>query len=250
MHSVLILGAGGFIGSNIVSHFKDTFKIITLKIDDEFNVLYKAISDSDIIIHASGVSKSDEETDFFKINLESSTRLAMMLSEHQKKKIIYFSSIHFHRNDIYGFSKRYNEYLFSNGLLIENNYCLCLRTPGVFGPGSKPNYVSVVSTFCYNLVNKISSNIIDPDKIIELIFVGDILRIVESSILMPFTSGFTVLEPKSVQISVGELYSLIHKISIGENIDLKHYCNNEFIKQIILTFKYYKNNAKSKCVIG
>ena len=125
-----------------------------------------------------------------------------------------------------------------------------MRTPGVFGPGSRPNYVSVVSTFCYNLVNNISSNIIDPDKIIDLIFVGDILGIIESSILMPFTSGFKVVEPKSVQISVGELYSLIHKLSIGKNIDLTHYSNDEFIKQIILTFKYYKNNAKPKCVIG
>jgi UDP-2-acetamido-2,6-beta-L-arabino-hexul-4-ose reductase len=250
MQSVLILGAGGFIGSNIASHFKDTFEIITLKIDEEFNVLYKAIRDSDIIIHASGVSKSDDEKDFFKINIEFSTRLTLMLSEHQNKKIIYFSSIHFHRNDIYGFSKRYNEYLFSNSLLIENNYCLCLRTPGVFGPGSRPNYVSVVSTFCYNLVNNISSNIIEPDKIIELIFVGDILGIIESSILMPFTSGFKVVEPKSVQISVGELYSLIHKISIDKNIDSTDYGSNEFIKQIILTFKYYKNNAKPKCVIG
>jgi UDP-2-acetamido-2,6-beta-L-arabino-hexul-4-ose reductase len=245
-NSILIFGASGFIGSNIASFFENKYSIIRLKIDANFELLKNSIACADIIIHAAGVSRSENESDFFKVNIEFSNRLFLLLSEHKNKRIIYFSSVHYNSDSIYGFSKRYNEYLLRNDILNKHNECICVRTPGVFGPGSRPNYVSVVSTFCYNLANNVASKIIDYDKVIDLIFVGDILRMIESSILKPYSNGFKVIEPKSVQISVGELYSLIHKISIDKNIDLTE---DGFIKQIILTFKYYKNNAESKCII-
>ena len=119
--TILILGSGGFIGSNIFSFFERDFIIKTFKIGEDFSILKDNVSESDIIIHSAGVSKSDEESDFFKVNIEFSSQLSLLLTELKDKIIIYFSSIHFIRQDLYGFSKRYNEYLFSRSALIEKN---------------------------------------------------------------------------------------------------------------------------------
>lgn len=238
--TILIFGAGGFIGSNLVSFFEKEYEIIVLKLDADVEILEKSISDADIVLHAAGVTRSDKEQDFFKVNIEFSTQLKLLLAKRNNKKIIYFSSIHYYCEDIYGFSKRYNEYLFGDRLLNQNNFCACIRTPGVFGPGSKPNNVSVVSTFCYNLANNFSSNIVDPEKKLQLIFIDDILKIIQSLILEPMKHGFAIIEPKSVNIGVGELYTLIKAISLGENIENRDFVYSEFINQLILTYKYYQ----------
>ena len=54
------------------------------------------------------------------------------------------------------------------------NKVYILRLPGVFGIGCKPNYNSVVATFCYNTANKINLKIINPEKEIDLLFVDDL----------------------------------------------------------------------------
>lgn len=241
--TILIFGGTGFIGSNIIQFFGEYYEIISLKIDAIDDVLEKCIKNSDIIIHAAGVSRSDCENDFFKVNIEFSSRLCWLLSKQHNKKILYFSSIHFNRNDIYGFSKRYNEFLFSNRILNENNSISCIRTPGVFGPGSKPNYVSVVSTFCYNFANNLPSIINDPEKNIELIFIGDMLKVIESILLNTKNLGFTLIETPAVGISVGELYSIIEKISLNRSIQLAENHDTDFINQIMLTYKYYQRNG-------
>jgi len=238
--TILIFGAGGFIGSNLVSFFEKEYEIIPLKIDVDFGILENSIFNADIIFHAAGVSRSENEQDFFRVNIEFSTRLSLLLAEQKNKKIIYFSSIHYYREDIYGFSKRYNEYLYSNRSLNQNNFCACIRTPGVFGPGSKPNYVSVVSTFCYNLANNFSSNIVDPEKTLQLIFIDDIVNIIQSLIAEPTKYGFAIIEPKSFNIGVGELYALIKTISSGKNIVNSDPLYLKFINQLIITYKYYQ----------
>jgi UDP-2-acetamido-2,6-beta-L-arabino-hexul-4-ose reductase len=237
--TILIFGAGGFIGSNLLSFFGEEYEMRNLKIDTDLESLKSGISDADIILHAAGVSRSNREEDFFRVNIEFSTRLMLLLAGEKNKKIIYFSSIHFWREDIYGFSKRYNEYLLRDEVINQNNFCAVIRTPGVFGPGSKPNNVSVVSTFCYNISNKLKSKINNSQKELQLIFIGDLLKIVEGLIKQPMHHGIVIIEPHSVNIKVGILYSLINTLSLNKEIKNRYYVSTDFIKQLIITYKYY-----------
>ena len=50
------------------------------------------------------------------------------------------------------------------------------RLTNVFGRGCKPNYNSVVSTWCYNVVNGREVIISDPDKKIDLIYIDDLIK--------------------------------------------------------------------------
>lgn len=57
-----------------------------------------------------------------------------------------------------------------------------IRLPGVFGEGSKPNNVSVVSTFAYNAIKRIDSILIDPQKYLDLIYISDLMLFLEKII--------------------------------------------------------------------
>jgi UDP-2-acetamido-2,6-beta-L-arabino-hexul-4-ose reductase len=164
------------------------------------------------------------------------------LCNYEKKKLIYFSSIHYHRNDLYGFSKRYNEYLFSKEEFITKNQSFIIRTPGIFGPGSKPNNVSVVSTFCYNIVNKIQSKITDPEKVLEIYYIDDLV----SEIINLFENNkhYNVIQLNSEQITVKQLFKLIEDISINNFSAIEKLYSTNFIDNITKTFNSFKNVTK------
>ena len=177
---ILLLGSNGFIGSHLYKNFENKYIINCAGVAIVDNELERLVCESDIIIHTIGVTRSQYEKDFFKINIDFSHQLNTILCKYQNKKIIYFSSIHFHKNDIYGFTKRYNEYLFCKEELLNKHQSFIIRTPGIFGPGAKPNNVSVISTFCYNNINNIESIINEPEKVLEILFIDDLIKLVEN----------------------------------------------------------------------
>lgn len=239
---ILILGSHGFIGSHLFKYLENKYIISCAGAAQGNDELERMISDSDIIIHAIGVTRSQYEDDFFKINIDFSHRLYRFLCNHEKKKIIYLSSIHYHKNDVYGFTKRYNEYLFKKEEFLNKNQLFIIRTPGIFGPGAKPNNVSVISTFCYNKVNKIESIINDPDKELQILFIDDLILLIEY--LFESNKNFDLIYPDTEKISVIELYKLIEKVGNNNTINLNEFSNSHFLKNITITYNSFKNASK------
>ena len=239
---ILILGSNGFIGSQLLRYLNDSYEVKSAGVATEHEELEKLIGESDIIIHTIGVTRSHDENDFFRINVDFSLQLYTILKKYENKKIIYFSSIHYHRNDIYGFTKRYNEYLFSKKEFIYKNQTFIIRTPGIFGPGAKPNNVSVVSTFCYNKVNKFESIINDPDKELEILFIDDLILLIED--LFQNNNNFELIEPNTQKISVIALYNLIEKIGNNNTKDLNEAYASSFLKNLSTTYNSFKNASK------
>lgn len=242
--TILIFGANGFIGSSLMFHYESKYRIITRKINDSILYIENAISEADIIIHASGVSRSELESDFFNINFQYSTRLYYSLLKETGKVIIYFSSTHFQRDDMYGISKRFNEYIFSQSELVTRNRVYLIRTPNVFGPRAKPNNLSVVSTFCFNLANGLVSSVIEPNKIIELIYIEDLAKILEAFFSHTNSTGYTIVEPQGIRISIDELYLVIRKVARREIFEIDSDIRERFVKNISLTFNYFSNYGK------
>ncbi len=241
-YKILLLGVNGFIGSNLFKNLSDKYLVYCASITIENSELQELVSKSDIIIHSIGVTKSQMENDFFKINIDFSFKLFTILCNYEKKKLIYFSSIHYHRNDLYGFSKRYNEYLFSKEEFITKNQSFIIRTPGIFGPGSKPNNVSVVSTFCYNIVNKIQSKITDPEKVLEIYYIDDLVS--EINNLFENNKHYNVIQLNSEQITVKQLFKLIKDISINNFSAIDKLYSTNFIDNITKTYNSFKYVTK------
>ncbi|OIV43208.1 NAD-dependent epimerase/dehydratase family protein [Flavobacterium johnsoniae] len=237
--NILVFGATGFIGKNLISFLSQSHQIEVAKIDDEDVALKNKISSADVIVNASGVSRSNCENDFFLYNIYHSQRIFSFINEFENKMYIYFSSIHYSSDSIYGVSKRYNEFLLNELVFKEKNYFLCLRIPSIFGPGMKPNYVSVVATFCNNIVNKLKSNIVDGDKVLQLLYVDDLLHTINSKIVNRTNKGFEMIEvfSETVEITVNDLFETIKKIEFNFSENNK----DKFLNNLFTTYNFYLN---------
>lgn len=236
--NILIFGATGYIGKNLVSFLSTNNIVEVAKIDDEDLLLINKIQNADVIINASGVSRSESESDFFLYNIYHSQRIFSFINKFEKKMYVYFSSIHYSSDSIYGYSKRYNEFLLGELDFKEKNYFLCLRIPSIFGPGIKPNYVSVVATFCNNIANKIESNIIDGSKVLKLLFIDDLMQNINNKIVNKKQIGFELIEvfPETVEISVNDLFKAIKNIEFNE-VDINK--KNKFLENLFITYNFY-----------
>jgi UDP-2-acetamido-2,6-beta-L-arabino-hexul-4-ose reductase len=128
----------------------------------------------DIIFHFAGVNKSNNHNDFKNINTNFTKKLCKVLANNPKTRLFYASSIQVFLNNDYGKSKKEAEEACIQLMKKSNNQVYILRLPGIFGEGCKPNYNSVVSTFCFNIANNVDLQITNPNKEIELIYISDL----------------------------------------------------------------------------
>ncbi len=100
--------------------------------------------------------------------------LKNFLLDHKIKSPIYFSSsIHAESLSDYGVSKLRGEIILDNLFKKNGNKIIKDRLPGIFGPKARPNYKSVVSTFCYAITNKQPVHISGRHRVIDISYVGD-----------------------------------------------------------------------------
>ena len=100
------------------------------------------------------------------------------LAKHHGKRIpvLYSSSIQAERNNPYGLSKKAAE----DALLqLEQNTGISVyiyRLANVFGKWCKPNYNSMVATFCHNIIRDIPIEIHNEDAEVKLVYVDDVVQ--------------------------------------------------------------------------
>ncbi len=174
--NILITGSDGFIGSSLYKYFKKKSKhdIYTFTKEDVFQKIEGLLYKLDIVFHFAGVNKSNNQSDFMNINRNLTNKLCKILAKNPKISLFYASSIQVFLNNAYGKSKKEAEDVCIELMKKFNNQVYILRLPGIFGEGCKPNYNSVVSTFCFNIANNIELQITNPHKEIELIYINDL----------------------------------------------------------------------------
>ena len=174
---ILVTGANGFIGKNLISHLQelDSIEIIKFDIDTPFELIEDNIDNIDFIYHLAGVNRPKYNSDFFKGNTDLTTKILNLINS--KKLSIPFlitSSIQAIRDNDYGKSKKMAEdAVFEYG---KNNPVYIYRLHNVFGKWCRPNYNSVVATFCNNIANNLEITINDADTELQLIYIDDIVN--------------------------------------------------------------------------
>ena len=176
---VLITGSNGFIGKNLklyLSERKEIEVICFNKKDDE-SLLPNILKKVDFIFHLAGVNRSKNIDDFQNINSKFTERLCGIIKDINRKiPIVFTSSIHAEDNNLYGKSKQSAEKALIN---LKNELGLNIylfRLLNVFGKWAKPNYNSIVATFCYNITREIPIRIDDENKTLELVYIDDVIK--------------------------------------------------------------------------
>ena len=205
---VLITGANGFVAKNLSQFLVEKENIEILKQFRETSQvgLEKLVADADWIVHLAGVNRPQNESEFIEGNVNLTENICNILSKLQKKTpIILSSSIQVDRENVYGQSKLGGEQALNNLHTKNGNPIYISRFVNIFGKWSKPNYNSAVATFCHNIVNDLPIQINDPNAMIRLVYVDDVVETIWNIINNQYLENeFFDVKPE-YQITVGEL---------------------------------------------
>ena len=179
MKTVLVTGAYGFIGSNLVATLSLDDQITVLKFgrDNTPNDLAKYVEQADFIFHVAGVNRPKNDSEFISGNKELTEQIIGLLEKRKTPiPLLVTSSTHAERDSAYGESKKAAEDAVLNWVAKNpNNHAFIYRLPNVFGKWSRPNYNSVVSTFCYNISHNLEIAINDRSTPLTLVYIDDVV---------------------------------------------------------------------------
>jgi UDP-2-acetamido-2,6-beta-L-arabino-hexul-4-ose reductase len=175
---ILLTGANGFIGKNLgirLGEQNDT-EILSFVRGDSMEKLVELVAKADAIIHLAGENRPNDPEDFSLVNIDLTTALCEAI-QHTGRNIplIFTSSVQAECDNLYGKSKRAAEEVIENFVAKTGNSAVIYRLVGIFGKFCKPNYNSVVATFCHNIALDLPIQIHDPDFTLELVYIDDVV---------------------------------------------------------------------------
>ena len=175
---ILITGANGFIGQNLILRLSEQNdnEVLTFVNGDGPEKLEIAVAQSDAIIHLAGKNRSNNIDDFNNININLTEILCKLIeSTNRNIPLIFSSSAQAGHNNIYGQSKFDAEQIIEAFVSRTKNSTVIYRLPGIFGKFSKPNYNSVVATFCHNISRNLPIKINNAEAMLELCYIDDVI---------------------------------------------------------------------------
>lgn len=176
---ILVTGAKGFIGKNLVAELKNRKyqNIFEFDIDTDLSLLDNFCKKADFIFHLAGVNRPENESEFMEENFGFTSKLLGLLKLHNNKSpVMISSSTQAAFDNSYGLSKKAGEELMKDYGKETGSKVLIYRFPNVFGKWCRPNYNSAVATFCYNMTRDLQININDPEYLMTLVYIDDVVE--------------------------------------------------------------------------
>lgn len=209
---VLITGAKGFVGKNLIAEIRarELAEVYEYDLDTPEDKLSEFCADCDFVFHLAGVNRPKDESEFMEGNFGfTDTLLNTLAVQGNRAPVLITSSIQAALDNPYGRSKRAGEermerYREETGVKV-----YIYRLANLFGKWCRPNYNSVVATFCHKIARDEEITINDPETIVRLVYIDDVVRE-----LLRAMEGSAVKE--------GEFYSVepVHPIKLGELADI------------------------------
>jgi UDP-2-acetamido-2,6-beta-L-arabino-hexul-4-ose reductase len=242
-----VTGAHGFLGKNICFRLKEQgFEVSKIGRDDDIKTLESAVRKSDFVFHLAGENRSDDDS-LFELNNTNYTRsLCDILGKMERRPSVLFSStVKVSEQSIYGKTKLAAEHVLEEYAQQTGATVTVLRLPGVFGKWGKPNYNSVVATFCFNIARNLNIEIYDADEKLNLAHVDDV---VDQAIqgLLSADQGFSVKEINKIfEISVGYLAEMVQLFRENQNSLYVPVFDDEFQNKLYTTYLSYVEHSSS-----
>jgi UDP-2-acetamido-2,6-beta-L-arabino-hexul-4-ose reductase len=175
---ILVTGAKGFIGKNLVAELRNRkiYEILEFDKDNSPEDLGSFAKECDLVFHLAGVNRPQSENEFTEGNLNFTKMLLNNLKQQgNKAPIIFSSSTQVALDNPYGKSKLAAEGTLANYSKEMNVPVSIYRFPSVFGKWCRPSYNSVVATFCHNIANNLPIQITNPTTILNLVYIDDVI---------------------------------------------------------------------------
>jgi UDP-2-acetamido-2,6-beta-L-arabino-hexul-4-ose reductase len=242
MKNLLITGARGFIGKNLISHLEQlndkSICLFKYDIDSSSEDLERFTSEADFVIHLAGINRPLDQSEYDKGNRGFTELLLEKLARYKKPSVLMSSSIQASLSNPYGVSKLGAEAALREYSKQTGAKAFIYRLPNVFGKWSKPYYNSAVATFCYNIARGLPIQINDPDKILHLAYIDDVCKDFIKAIkgeIEPNEEGFVEISP-TYKMTVGHVAELIRGFAAGRMNLFTPNSSDELEKKLYSTY--------------
>lgn len=238
--NILITGSNGFVGKNLAADLNQNSDFTIFEFDKEtpIELLNEWIPQIDFVFHLAGVNRPENTDEFMEGNFGfTSTLLTLLKKHHSQAPVLITSSTQAMLDNPYGKSKKAGEDLiFAYG--EEHNIPVYVyRLTNLFGKWSRPNYNTVVATFCHNISRGLPINISNPDASINLCYIDDVLREFKRALHgIPSKEGNYCIVPESHQTSVGELAEQIQSFKDSRDNLFVTNQKDEFSRKLYATY--------------
>ncbi len=210
---ILVTGAAGFIGKNLVAQLRGASYTAVYTYDKTTDpaLLDAYTADCTFVFHLAGVNRPEDPAEFTAGNCGFTAALLDSLRRNGNlAPVLFASSIQAERDNPYGNSKRAAEEMLAAYARETGAPVLIYRLPNVFGKWCRPQYNSVVATFCYNIARDLPIQIHDPAVELQLVYIDDVaaefLRALEGE---PTREGAFCRVPVSHRATLGQIAALL-----------------------------------------
>src|SRR5262245_43428277 len=177
--NILVTGARGFIGRNLIARLEtlEECKVIPFEVDDSYEDLRAGLAAADIVYHLAGVNRPVDIREYETGNAGLTREICAILRDLARKPVVVMSSsVQAGLENPYGISKWQAEEALRDFAAASGAEIRIYRLKNVFGKWCRPNYNSVVATFCHNIANDLPIHISDPEHELELVYVDDVVE--------------------------------------------------------------------------
>jgi UDP-2-acetamido-2,6-beta-L-arabino-hexul-4-ose reductase len=177
--NILVTGARGFIGRNLIAHLQERegCAVTSIDVDHSREDLRAGLETADIVYHLAGVNRP-HITEEFEIGNAGLTRdICQILRDLSRTPVIVMSSsVQAELENPYGVSKRHAEDALREFAAQSGAQVCIYRLKNVFGKWCRPNYNSVVATFCHNIALDLPIQMSDPGRELDFVYVDDVVK--------------------------------------------------------------------------
>ena len=205
---IAITGASGFVGRNLRWRLRELgyadVRLISHRVND--SELIEQLQGLQFVFHLAGVNRPQDPSEFDDGNADFSVRLCAILGSLPNPPAIAFaSSTQAMLDNSYGRSKRAAEDMLQHYSRQCRVPVYIFRLTNVFGKWCRPNYNSVVATFCHNIARGLPVTVNDPNGALRLVYIDDVVNQMLALLDAPVAAdGYVEVQP-SYDTTVGDL---------------------------------------------
>lgn len=229
--NILVTGANGFVGKNLTARLEtlrdgrdrtrpslQIGEIYRCMRETSLEALADCCKKADLVVHLAGVNRPKDPEEFAAGNTDfTRTLLETLRKSGNRCPVLLASSIQASltgrfAGSPYGQSKKAAEELLLAYGEETGAAGMIYRLPNLFGKWCRPNYNSVVATFCHNISRELPITVSDPAVELELVYIDDLIdEILDAMEGHPHRSeGAYCCVPVSHRVTLGEIVRLLH----------------------------------------
>lgn len=244
MKTILLTGADGFIGRNLRTHLerRDNIRLICIDVGNSKDEFITAANKADFVIHLAGINRPKDISEFEIGNKGFTEELVELLSSRNEKiPILISSSIQAALDNPYGKSKLGAEEAIREYARSTGASAFIFRLPNVFGKWCRPNYNSVIATWCYNTTHHLPIQINDPAAILHLVYIDDVAEAFIAALdgkVFPENDGFCRVS-QTYKKSLAEIAGMLESFAASRKTLIMPSLEDRFTRALYATWLSY-----------